>query len=158
MSARSRRRQTRGTSGTMTNETIGEKRGLESTHGATGPMRAPRRPLISKWFPERVAFSADAPTTFVVRTPRFLLSSLTDGPTRGTEAVRARGDPATTTGWPSHTLSCFSCALFTHMAGYGPVVGWEGALVGVDNVMGLIFFSEPTPQNEDTPLLCRRAR
>ena len=45
---------------------------------------------------------------------------------------------------PTHT--CFSCALFTHMAGYGPVVGWEGDLVGVDNVMGLVFFRTNPPE------------
>ena len=32
------------------------------------------------------------------------------------------------------------------MAGYGPVVGWEGDLVGVDNVMGLVFFRTNPPR------------
>ena len=32
------------------------------------------------------------------------------------------------------------------MAGYGPVVGWEGDLVGVDNVMGLVFFRTNPPE------------
>ena len=45
-----------------------------------------------------------------------------------------------------YKLPCFSCALFTHMTGSGPVVGWEGALVGVDNVKVKCFPGPNTPE------------